>query len=95
MTAEEMRLAERLDPSWWVENTGNRGLSGTVPTPAQLTPAGLVSHVRLDGMTPKEFRGKADQVRALLGARTDLRMEITFGSHGDPRHDQAADAVGV
>ncbi|MEU3981437.1 FtsK/SpoIIIE domain-containing protein [Streptomyces sp. NPDC026672] len=84
MTAEERRLASRLDPSFWVQNADSRGLSGTVPTPAKLTPAGLVSHVRLDGRwTPKTFRAKADEIRALLGARTDLRMEITSGSHGD------------
>ncbi|MFF2437009.1 FtsK/SpoIIIE domain-containing protein [Streptomyces sp. NPDC058107] len=84
MGAEERRLASRLDPSFWVQNADARGLSGTVPTPAKLTPAGLVSHVRLDGRwTPKTFRAKADEIRALLGARTDLRMEITSGSHGD------------
>lgn len=84
MTAEERRLASRLDPSFWVTNADARGLAGTVPTPAKLTPAGLVSHVRLDGRwTPKTFRAKADEIRALLGARTDLRMEITSGSHGD------------
>ncbi|MDX2733522.1 FtsK/SpoIIIE domain-containing protein [Streptomyces sp. PA03-2a] len=84
MTAEERRLASRLDPSFWVQNADARGLSGTVPTPAKLTPAGLVSHVRLDGRwTPKTVRAKADEIRALLGARTDLRMEITSGSHGD------------
>ncbi|MCI3240188.1 MULTISPECIES: FtsK/SpoIIIE domain-containing protein [Streptomyces] len=84
MTAEERRLASRLDPSFWVQNADARGLAGTVPTPAKLTPAGLVSHVRLDGRwTPKTFRAKADEIRALLGARTDLRMEITSGSHGD------------
>ncbi|MPY48916.1 FtsK/SpoIIIE domain-containing protein [Streptomyces acidicola] len=84
MSAEERRLASRLDPSFWVPNADARGLSGTVPTPAKLTPAGLVSHVRLDGRwTPKTFRAKADEIRALLGARTDLRMEITSGSHGD------------
>ncbi|MET7547663.1 FtsK/SpoIIIE domain-containing protein [Streptomyces sp. NPDC005500] len=84
MSAEERRLASRLDPSFWVQNADARGLSGTVPTPAKLTPAGLVSHVRLDGRwTPKTFRAKADEIRALLGARTDLRMEITSGSHGD------------
>ncbi|RSN91854.1 hypothetical protein DMH26_26270 [Streptomyces sp. WAC 05379] len=84
MSAEEQRLASRLDPSFWVPNADARGLSGTVPTPAKLTPAGLVSHVRLDGRwTPKTFRAKSDEIRALLGARTDLRMEITSGSHGD------------
>ncbi|MFG2528131.1 FtsK/SpoIIIE domain-containing protein [Streptomyces sp. NPDC048516] len=84
MSAEEQRLASRLDPSFWVPNADTRGLSGTVPTPAKLPPAGLVSHVRLDGRwTPKTFRAKADEIRALLGARTDLRLEITSGSHGD------------
>jgi S-DNA-T family DNA segregation ATPase FtsK/SpoIIIE len=84
MSAEEQRLASRLDPSFWVQNADARGLSGTVPTPAKLTPAGLVSHVRLDGRwTPKTFGAKADEIRALLGARTDLRMEIKSGSHGD------------
>ncbi|WP_371548706.1 FtsK/SpoIIIE domain-containing protein [Streptomyces sp. NBC_00554] len=84
MSAEERRLASRLDPAFWVQNADARGLSGTVPTPAKLTPAGLISHVRLDGRwTPKTFRAKADEIRALLGARSDLRMEITSGSHGD------------
>ncbi len=84
LSAEERRLASRLDPSFWVQNADARGLSGTVPTPAKLTPAGLVSHVRLDGRwTPKTFRAKEDEIRALLGARTDLRIEIKTGSHGD------------
>lgn len=84
LSAEEKRLASRLDPSYWVQNAGDRGLSGTVPTPAEATPAGLVSHVRLDGSwTPRSFGAKADEIRALLGARTDLRMEIRPGSHGD------------
>lgn len=84
LSAEEQRLVQRLDPSYWVQHADERGLSGTVPTPAQVTPAGLVSHVRLDAKwTPAALKAKADEVRALLGARTDLRMEITAGSHGD------------
>ncbi|MET9041624.1 FtsK/SpoIIIE domain-containing protein [Streptomyces sp. NPDC004362] len=84
MTAEERRLASRLDPSFWVQNADARGLSGTVPTPAKLTPAGLVSHVRLDGKwTPTALKGKREEIRALIGARTDLPMEIKAGSHGD------------
>jgi S-DNA-T family DNA segregation ATPase FtsK/SpoIIIE len=84
LSAEERRLASRLDPSFWVQNADDRGLAGTVTTPAEATPAGLVSHVRLDGRwTPRTFGGKADEIRALLGARTDLRMEIRPGSHGD------------
>jgi hypothetical protein len=83
LSAEEQRLAERLDPSWWVEHAPSRGLAGTVTTPAQVTDKGLVSHVRLDGMTPAAFKAKADEIRALLGVRTDLRMDITAGTHGD------------
>ncbi len=84
LSAEEQRLVARLDPSYWVQHADERGLSGTVTTPVEVTPAGLVSHVRLDGRwTPKTFRAKADEVRAMLGARTDLRMEIKPGTHGD------------
>lgn len=84
MTAEERRLAGRLDPSFWAEHAADRGLDGTLPTPAQLTESGLVAHVRLDDKwTPKAFKAKADEIRALLGARTDLRIEIKAGSHGD------------
>lgn len=84
LSAEERRLVERLEPSYWVENADARGLAGTLTTPAEVTEAGLVSHVRLDAKwTPKAFRAKADEVRALLGARSDLRVEIKAGSHGD------------
>jgi S-DNA-T family DNA segregation ATPase FtsK/SpoIIIE len=84
LSAEERRLAERLDPSFWVQHADERGLSGTVPAPVEVTPAGLVSHIRLDGRwTPKAFRAKEDEIRALLGARSDLRVEIKTGSHGD------------
>lgn len=84
LSAEERRLVERLDPSYWVQHADGRGLSGTVPSPVEITPAGLVTHVRLDGRwTPKTFRAKADEIRAMIGARTDLRMEIKSGSHGD------------
>jgi S-DNA-T family DNA segregation ATPase FtsK/SpoIIIE len=99
LSAEEQRLAERLDPSYWVQHADERGLSGTVPAPVEVTPAGLVTHVRLDGRwTPKTFRAKADEIRAMLGARTDLRIEIKAGSHGDRatvtlRTRSAADGV--
>ncbi|MFI1245023.1 FtsK/SpoIIIE domain-containing protein [Enterococcus casseliflavus] len=84
LSAEERRLVERLDPSYWVQHADERGLSGTVTTPVEITPAGLVSHVRLDGRwTPKAFRAKHDEIRAMIGARTDLRIEIKPGSHGD------------
>lgn len=84
LSAEERRLVERLDPSYWVQHADERGLSGTVTTPVQVTPAGLVTTVRLDGRwKPSAFKAKHEEVRALLGARTDLRMEIKAGSHGD------------
>ncbi|MFF2189145.1 FtsK/SpoIIIE domain-containing protein [Streptomyces sp. NPDC058155] len=84
LSAEEQRLAERLDPSYWVQHSDGRGLSGTLTTPAEITPSGLVSHVRLDNRwTPAKFRAMGDEIRALLGARTDLRIEIKPGSHGD------------
>lgn len=84
LSAEERRLASRLDPAYWVQHADERGLSGTVPTPVEVTPAGLVTHVRLDAKwTPAGFKAKTAEIRALLGARTDLRMEIKAGSHGD------------
>ncbi|RSS59834.1 helix-turn-helix domain-containing protein [Streptomyces sp. WAC01280] len=84
LSAEERRLVERLDPSYWVQHADQRGLSGTVPTPVEVTQAGLITHVRLDGRwTPKAFRAKGDEIRAMLGARTDLRIEVKAGSHGD------------
>ncbi|MFC8366213.1 FtsK/SpoIIIE domain-containing protein [Streptomyces griseorubiginosus] len=84
LSAEEQRLVERLDPSYWVQHADERGLSGTVTTPVEVTPAGLVTHVRLDGRwTPTAFRAKGEEIRALLGARTGLRIEIKPGTHGD------------
>ena len=84
LSAEERRLVQRLDPAYWVQHADERGLSGTVPAPVEVTPAGLVTQVRLDGRwTPKTFRAKVDEIRAMLGARTGLRMEIKAGSHGD------------
>lgn len=101
LSAEERRLAERLDPSYWVQHADERGLSGTVPSPVEVTPAGLVSHVRLDGRwKPSGFAAKHEEIRALLGARTDLRMEIKAGSHGDRatvtlRTRSAADGINL
>jgi S-DNA-T family DNA segregation ATPase FtsK/SpoIIIE len=84
LSAEERRLVERLDPSYWVQHADERGLAGTVPAPVEITPAGLVTTVRLDGRwKPSAFKAKHEEIRALLGARTDLRMEIKAGSHGD------------
>lgn len=84
LSAEERRLVERLDPSYWVQHADERGLSGTVTTPVQVTPAGLVTTVRLDGRwKPSAFKAKHEEIRALLGARTELRIEVKAGSHGD------------
>ncbi|WP_405822055.1 FtsK/SpoIIIE domain-containing protein [Streptomyces sp. NBC_00838] len=84
LSAEEQRLVERLDPSFWAQHAESRGLAGTLTTPVEVTPSGLVSHVRLDNRwTPAKFRAMGDEIRALLGARTDLRIEIKPGSHGD------------
>jgi S-DNA-T family DNA segregation ATPase FtsK/SpoIIIE len=83
-TAEERQLMERLDPSFWVQHADERGLSGTVTTPPKLTAAGVTTAVRLDGRwEPKDLKAKAGSVRALLGMRTETRMDITSGSQGD------------
>ena len=83
-TAEELRLMERLDPSYWVQHTDARGLAGTLTERPRLTPAGIACGVRLDGRwSAKKLAGEADSVRALLGMRSDTRMDIGRGSHGD------------
>ncbi|MFB7853486.1 MULTISPECIES: MarR family transcriptional regulator [unclassified Streptomyces] len=84
LTAEEKALMERLDPAYWVQHADERGLAGTVTTPPQMTPAGIVCGVRLDGKwsVPK-LKAEADAVRALLGMKTETRMEIGKGSQGD------------
>ncbi|MEU6950760.1 MarR family transcriptional regulator [Streptomyces sp. NPDC046316] len=83
-TLEERQLMERLDPSYWVQHADARGLSGTVTTPPEITPAGVVCGVRLDfKWSAKKLAAEADSVRALLGVKTDTRMEITRGSQGD------------
>ncbi|MFJ2923365.1 MarR family transcriptional regulator, partial [Streptomyces sp. NPDC087307] len=84
LTADERGLMERLDPAHWVEHAGDRGLAGTVTTPPQMTPAGIVCGVRLDGKwTVSEFKGKEESIRAVLGMKTETRMEIGKGSQGD------------
>lgn len=84
MTAEERRLAARLAPSHWVQHADERGLSGTLTEHPELTAAGIVCGVRLDGRwSAKKLAGEADSVRALLGMKTETRMQISRGSHGD------------
>lgn len=82
-SAEERQLMERLHPTFWVEHAADRGLAGTVTTPPALDPGGIRCEVRLDGTwTVKTLADKADSIRALLGARTALRMRITSASRG-------------
>ncbi|WSK58392.1 ATP-binding protein [Streptomyces albidoflavus] len=82
-SAEERQLMERLDPAYWVEHASERGLGGTVTTPPALEVGGIRCEVRLDGTwTVKSLADKADSIKALLGARTALRMRITSASRG-------------
>lgn len=82
-SVEERQLMERLHPTYWVEHAADRGLSGTVTTPPALEPGGIRCEIRLDGTwTVKTLADKADSIRALLGARTALRMRITSASRG-------------
>ncbi|MFE3560606.1 FtsK/SpoIIIE domain-containing protein [Streptomyces sp. NPDC059193] len=83
-SAEERRLLERLNPTHWVQHAQERGLSGTLTENPELTPAGIVCGVRLDGQwNAKKLAAEADSVRALLGMKTETRMQISRGSHGD------------
>ncbi|MGA5514621.1 FtsK/SpoIIIE domain-containing protein [Methylobacterium sp. NPDC014790] len=83
LSAEERALCERLDPSYWVQHADARGLSGTVTTPPAITSAGIECEIRLDGKwTVKALRAAADNVRAVLGAKTELPMLIAPGSRG-------------
>ncbi|NUV64987.1 FtsK/SpoIIIE domain-containing protein, partial [Streptomyces sp. CAI-85] len=83
VSVEERRLLERLDPSYWVGHASDRGLGGTLTGAPVVGSAGITCAVRLDGTwdLPK-FRAAEDQVRALLGARTALRLEIRAGERG-------------
>jgi S-DNA-T family DNA segregation ATPase FtsK/SpoIIIE len=84
LSAEERQLMGRLDPSYWAPHAHERGLSGTITTPPQITPAGIVCGVRLDGTwTVSDLKSKSDNVRALVGMRTETRMEVTRGARGD------------
>ncbi|MFG2183404.1 helix-turn-helix transcriptional regulator [Streptomyces abikoensis] len=88
LSAEEQRLMERLDPAFWVQHAEERGLSGTLTERPEITPAGIVCGVRLDAKrgtswTAKKLAAEADAVRALLGMRTETRMDIGRGTHGD------------
>lgn len=82
-TAEERALLGRLAPEHWTSHADGRGLDGTVTGRPTLTDAGITCAVRLDGKwTVGKLRGAEDNIRALLGCRTALRMEIGSGDRG-------------
>lgn len=82
-TAEEKQLLGRLAPEHWSQHAKGRGLEGTITARPKLTAAGIVVAVRLDGKwTPGGLESAEDGVRALLGARTALRIEIRAGDRG-------------
>ncbi len=80
---EEKQLLVRLQPEHWVEHCEGRGLAGTLTARPALSVSGIVVDVRLDGTwTAAKLRQAVDHVRALLGCRTGLRMEIRAGERG-------------
>jgi len=82
-TPEERALMGRLQPEHWREHAEQRGLSGTLTARPTLTESGIVCAVRLDGTwTATKLRAASDHVRALLGCRTDLRIETKAGTKG-------------
>ncbi|KOV98177.1 MULTISPECIES: MarR family transcriptional regulator [unclassified Streptomyces] len=82
-TAEETALLKRLQPQHWKDHAEQRGLAGTLTGRPKLTEAGIVVAVRLDGTwTATKLRTAEDHIRALLGARTSLRMQIKAGKQG-------------
>ncbi|MFD0062618.1 FtsK/SpoIIIE domain-containing protein [Streptomyces sp. NPDC056690] len=82
-TAEETALLQRLQPQHWKEHAEQRGLDGTFTGRPKLTEAGIVCAVRLDGKwTASKLRAAEDHIRALLGARTELPMQIKAGKQG-------------
>ncbi|MGW9460063.1 DprA-like winged helix domain-containing protein [Streptomyces globisporus] len=82
-TKDERRLLERLAPAHWRAHADGRGLAGTLTARPKLTDAGIVAAVRLDGTwTVGKLRAAEENVRALLGARTALRVEVAPGRRG-------------
>jgi S-DNA-T family DNA segregation ATPase FtsK/SpoIIIE len=82
-SAEERKLLRRLAPKHWKEHAPFRGLAGTLTARPKLTAAGVVVAVRLDGTwTPSRLAKAEDNVRALLGCRSSLRIEIETGKRG-------------
>ncbi|MEV8565663.1 MarR family transcriptional regulator [Streptomyces sp. NPDC051322] len=82
-TAEESALLKRLQPQHWRDHAEQRGLAGTLTGRPKLTEAGIVCAIRLDGTwTATKLRSAEDHIRALLGARTSLRMQVKAGKQG-------------
>lgn len=82
-TEEEQRLLDRLAPAYWAANAEARGLKDTITGTPELTESGIVVSVRLDGKwTPDELAKAEGNIRALLGARTALRIEVKAGEWG-------------
>jgi S-DNA-T family DNA segregation ATPase FtsK/SpoIIIE len=82
-TAEERKILRRLAPAHWRSHRERRGLDGTMTGHPRLTKAGIVVAVRLDGTwTAPALRKAEDNVRALLGCRTTLRIEVKAGKRG-------------
>ncbi|THJ37441.1 ATP-binding protein, partial [Candidatus Frankia alpina] len=82
-SVEERQLLDRLHPEYWTAHAADRGLAGTLTTPPAIGSGGIRCEVRLDGTwTVKALAAKADSIRALLGARTALRLRITGGARG-------------
>ncbi|MFD8225155.1 MarR family transcriptional regulator [Streptomyces massasporeus] len=80
---EERRLLARLQPGHWREHAEHRGLEGTLTSRPRLTDAGITVAVRLTGKwTVKKLQEHEESVRALLGCRTVLRLEIRPGKRG-------------
>lgn len=96
-TEEEERLLARLETAHWTASPGldasgkprpskaaARGLDGLVPGEATLTESGIVCPLRMDGTwTLAKVRAAEDNIRALIGARTGLRLTISAGRQGD------------
>lgn len=82
-TKDERRLLARLQSAHWKAHAEGRGLAGTLTARPKLTDAGIVAAVRLDGTwTVGKLRAAEENVRALLGARTSLRIEVAPGKRG-------------
>lgn len=82
-TAEERALLRRLDTKHWVRHGEARGLAGTVTGVPTLGEAGIEVAVRLDGKwTPDGLAKAEDNIRALLRARSELKMQVRPGTRG-------------